>query len=48
MPIHDGEVLVVKSGGDIVIDGVLLKKAGNPVCSTTISQFHAKQRTSLQ
>jgi hypothetical protein len=28
MPLRDGEILVVKSGGNIVVDGVLLKKRG--------------------
>lgn len=29
MPLRDGEILVVKSGGNIVVDGVLLKKRGD-------------------
>ena len=29
MPLQDGEILVVKSGGNIVVDGVLLKKRGD-------------------
>jgi hypothetical protein len=29
MPLRDGEILAVKSGGNIVVDGVLLKKQGS-------------------